>query len=78
LTAVTRSCARPGCSQPAVATLSFDYADRTAWIERLAAEAHPSNHDLCEKHADNLSVPRGWTLDDSRVVALLFREALAS
>ncbi len=69
---MTRSCARPGCAQPAVATLSYDYRARSAWLERLATEPHPMMHDLCDAHADGLSVPRGWRLEDRRTVAPLF------
>jgi hypothetical protein len=31
-------------------------------------------HDLCDQHADGLVVPRGWQLEDRRVVEPLFRE----
>jgi hypothetical protein len=78
---VTRHCARPGCGQPATATLTYDYGAQAAWLERLALEPHPMTHDLCEAHADRLSVPRGWRLDDRRVVAPLlprFEAQLAS
>ena len=68
---MTRQCARPGCSQPATATLTYDYAGQTAWLERLAAEPHPMTHDLCATHADRLSVPQGWRLEDRRIVAPL-------
>lgn len=68
---MTRQCARPGCAQPAVATLTYDYANQAAWLERLAREPHPMTHDLCEAHADRLSVPQGWGLEDRRTVAPL-------
>jgi hypothetical protein len=72
--AMSRSCARPGCSTQASATLTYDYGNRSAWLDRLAAEDHPMTHDLCDRHAGSLSVPRGWHLADRRVVAPLFRE----
>jgi hypothetical protein len=75
---MSRTCARPGCSGHAVATLTYHYANRTAWVERLSPEPHPMTHDLCERHADNLSVPQGWRLEDRRVVEPLFRTSLAS
>lgn len=68
---MTRQCARPGCNHSASATLTYDYRGQAAWLERLAAEAHPMTHDLCEAHAERLSVPRGWRLEDRRVVAPL-------
>jgi hypothetical protein len=67
----SRHCARPGCGQPATATLTYRYGDQTAWVERLASESHPMTHDLCEAHADRLSVPRGWRLEDRRFVSPL-------
>ena len=66
---MTRQCARPGCSQPAVATLTYDYGSQAAWLDRLAAEAHPMTHDLCAAHAERLLVPQGWYLDDRRTVS---------
>jgi len=66
-----RSCARPACGGSATTTLSYDYANATVWIEPLHAEAHPMNHDLCERHAARLSVPRGWTLVDGREAAAI-------
>ncbi len=61
-----RQCARPGCSDTAIATLAYDYSQSTVWLDHLSDEAHPMTHDLCPRHADNLSVPRGWMLRDRR------------
>lgn len=63
---MSRQCARNGCGRPAVATLSYNYAQRSVWIEHATPEAHPSTYDLCQHHADHLSVPRGWHLTDAR------------
>lgn len=63
---MTRSCARPGCGEPAQATLAYDYAASTVWLDDLAAEAHPSLYDVCRRHADALTVPNGWELVDRR------------
>lgn len=63
----SRSCAKPGCSASASATLTFDYGARTAWLEGLHPEAHPMRHDLCAEHADGLRVPQGWALQNRRV-----------
>jgi hypothetical protein len=63
---MSRHCARPGCNHPAVATLSYDYAARTAWLDHLAEDGEPSTHDLCQDHGDRLGVPRGWSLQDRR------------
>jgi hypothetical protein len=57
-----RRCTRNGCSKPAVATLTYVYADSTAVIGPLAAFAEPHTYDLCEQHARSLTAPRGWDL----------------
>lgn len=70
---MSRKCARPGCGEGAISTLSYAYADGEVWIDDLAAEGHPMTHDLCGRHATRLTVPRGWVLRDRRsaVVELL-------
>ncbi len=63
---MTRHCSRPGCSEVAVAALSYHYASATAWIEDLGSERDPHAYDLCEQHLVRLRVPSGWELDDRR------------
>ncbi len=63
---MSRHCARPGCNQNSVATLAYDYAARTVWIDDVAPESHPATYDLCLRHATNLRVPLGWQLRDRR------------
>ena len=46
--------------RPAVATLTYVYADATAVLGPLALLAEPHCYDLCASHADRLSAPRGW------------------
>lgn len=55
-----RRCSRTGCLNPAVATLTYAYADSTAVVGPLATYAEPHSYDLCEEHALRLTVPRGW------------------
>ena len=57
-----RHCSKPGCSRPAVATLTYDYSDSTAVVGSLSASADPNAYDLCENHANSLTVPRGWQI----------------
>ncbi|TMM38484.1 MAG: DUF3499 domain-containing protein [Actinobacteria bacterium] len=57
-----RRCTRNGCPRPAVATLTYVYAESTAVIGPLAAFAEPHTYDLCEQHARGLTAPRGWDL----------------
>ena len=55
-----RQCTRSACRNPAVATLTYVYADSTAVLGPLATAAEPHAYDLCESHAQRLTVPRGW------------------
>jgi len=64
---VHRHCSRPGCAEPAAATLTYAYARRAVWLDALTTEREPQAYDLCQRHADRASVPQGWRLDDRRV-----------
>ena len=55
-----RRCSRTGCTELAVATLTYVYADSTAVVGPLATQAEPHSYDLCTGHAHNLTAPRGW------------------
>jgi hypothetical protein len=55
-----RRCSRSACSNKAVATLTYVYADSTAVLGPLATYAEPHCYDLCSEHADRLVAPRGW------------------
>ena len=55
-----RRCRRPGCENPAVATLTSVYADSTIVIGPLATERQPEAYDLCAKHVESFTAPRGW------------------
>ncbi len=55
-----RLCSKPGCTRGAVATLTYDYRDQTAVLGPLAMSVEPHTYDLCEVHAEALTVPRGW------------------
>lgn len=55
-----RQCSKTGCQRPAVATLTYVYADQTAVLGPLATYAEPHTYDLCGQHAEGLTVPRGW------------------
>jgi hypothetical protein len=60
-----RLCARPGCGAAATAELVFQYANATAWVLDLG-DPEPASIDLCTRHADRVSAPRGWTTHDRR------------
>jgi Protein of unknown function (DUF3499) len=55
-----RRCTRTACTRPAVATLTYVYADSTAVLGPLATYAEPHCYDLCVEHSDRLTAPRGW------------------
>lgn len=55
-----RGCSKVACVNDAVATLTYDYADSMAVLGPLSRTAEPHSYDLCAKHSDRLSVPRGW------------------
>jgi hypothetical protein len=55
-----RSCKHPTCTARPVATLTFSYADSTAVLGPLAMRPEPHTYDLCERHAESLTPPRGW------------------
>jgi hypothetical protein len=57
---IRRRCSRTACLRPAVATLTYVYADQTAVLGPLATYAEPHAYDLCEEHSERLSAPRGW------------------
>jgi hypothetical protein len=64
---VDRQCARPGCAEPAVATLTYQYSRGTAWLDELTPEREPHRYDLCHRHAARIGVPSGWRFDDRRI-----------
>ncbi len=43
-----------------MATLTYVYADSTAVLGPLSTSAEPHSYDLCDVHAERLTVPRGW------------------
>lgn len=84
-----RRCSRTACGRPAVATLTYVYADSTAVLGPLATYAEPHCYDLCSEHSARLTAPRGWevvrlavdagparpTSDDLEALANAVREA---
>ena len=57
---LSRQCSKTGCTGAAVATLTYVYRDSTVVLGPLATYAEPHTYDLCARHADRLTVPRGW------------------
>lgn len=82
----SRHCSRPGCGRPAVATLTYAYAQQTAVVGPLSEETDPHAWDLCEKHSARITAPQGWEMvrvdrieldedDDLTALAEAVREA---
>ncbi|MHB8450344.1 MAG: DUF3499 domain-containing protein [Mycobacteriales bacterium] len=57
-----RRCSRTACSLPAIATLTYAYAESTAVVGPLAPYVEPHTYDLCGMHAGRLTAPRGWAV----------------
>src|SRR5689334_14596007 len=57
---LVRRCSRTACGKPAVATLTYVYAESTAVLGPLATYAEPHCYDLCHPHSERLTAPRGW------------------
>ena len=57
-----RPCSRQTCKEPAVATLTYVYADSMAVLGPLSVKAEPHSYDLCAGHAERLSAPQGWSV----------------
>ncbi|HLS03958.1 MAG TPA: DUF3499 domain-containing protein [Actinomycetales bacterium] len=55
-----RKCSKPACGEHAVVTLTYVYADSTAVLGPLATHAEPHTYDLCTRHSERLTAPRGW------------------
>lgn len=55
-----RPCSKVACTNDAVATLTYDYADSMAVLGPLSVRPEPHSYDLCARHAERLSAPQGW------------------
>ena len=64
---MTKSCERPGCSQPGVVACTFERSTLTVVLTHFIGELNDGSYNvMCTKHANILTVPRGWTIDDRR------------
>ena len=74
----TGRCARPGCGGPTAATMTYDYASRTVWLDSPGGEPDPpAAWGLCTPHADALRVPVGWARNDRRTPIIQLRPQVA-
>lgn len=72
----TSHCARPSCGSASAATLTYDYASRTVWLDHLG-EGPEGSWGMCPTHAESLTVPVGWALSDRRRSSLGIHPAIA-
>jgi hypothetical protein len=63
---VRRSCERVGCAEPAAIAYGIDIGTLVVWLEHASADAPHHMNVLCERHAERLILPRGWSIDDRR------------
>ena len=63
--ATIRVCVKQVCESPAAFSLSFDYGERTVWLDDLI-ESGSRAFDFCVRHAERFSAPLGWQLLDRR------------
>jgi len=61
-----------------MATLAYDYQAMVVWLDHLTDQDDPATHDLCELHADRVTAPRGWDLQDRRTPVAPIWQARAS
>jgi hypothetical protein len=62
-----RLCERPGCSDVAAIAYGFDVDELLVWLAARDPDGDPLRAgSLCQRHADAMVVPLGWTLDDRR------------
>jgi len=66
VTFVRRQCERPGCGAAVGAHWGIDAGRLLVWIDNRALAQREQAGSLCRRHADALTVPRGWTLEDRR------------
>lgn len=57
-----RRCSKSGCTERAVATLSYNYGEQVATLAPLHQYQEPHTYDLCLVHSERLTVPRGWSV----------------
>jgi hypothetical protein len=59
-------CSRVGCNADAVASYCFDGRAALVWLDPLDPARGLGAGVLCRRHADTLTPPRGWHLQDRR------------
>ena len=63
-----RVCNRPGCARPASTRLVIDVRNLVVSVDLRVDEVGGAAV-LCDQHAERIVPPRGWTIDDRRILA---------
>jgi len=63
---VAQQCERPGCSQPAAVEYSLNPGKLLLALENYVVVEGDRRSAVCARHADLMSVPKGWSIDDRR------------
>ena len=61
-----RSCERLGCGEPAAIAYGIDIGTLVVWLEFASPDAAHHLNVLCDRHAERLIRPRGWSIEDRR------------
>jgi len=69
---MARQCTRQGCVHLATVTLTYQYSRSSVWLDDLSSERDPHSYDLCDQHANRLTAPSGWHLEDRRQRVLVY------
>jgi hypothetical protein len=64
-----RSCAKRPCGDTPAATIALRYEAREVVVHDLIPVPDPNFMDLCDGHADRLTVMVGWAIRDERTTA---------
>jgi hypothetical protein len=59
---MNRQCSKVACAEEATSTLTYVYADSMAVLGPLSRAPEPHSYDLCARHAERLSAPKGWQI----------------
>ncbi len=54
------------CGHEPVVTVTLRYAERAVVVEALRPDRDPNVLDLCREHADRMTPPVGWQIQDRR------------
>lgn len=55
------------CGAPSGTVLTYDYGSREIWLEDSTEPVQPGyGFAFCDVHADRMTPPIGWTLEDRR------------